>query len=78
MAGFFNFNEVIPMEVCINGQSRDLAGPTNIQSLLDELGYRNGFVVVALNRQCIPRQQFHQQLINERDEIEILAPMAGG
>jgi sulfur carrier protein len=66
------------MQVRINGQFRQLNGPTSIESLLEELGYRNQFVAVALNQQCIPKQQFQDKLVKDQDEVEILAPMAGG
>ncbi len=66
------------MQVRINGQFRQLNGPTSIETLLEELGYRNHFVAVALNQQCIPKQQFQDKLVTDQDEVEILAPMAGG
>jgi len=66
------------MQVRINGQFRDLNEPKTIQSLLEELGYRDHFVAVALNQQCIPLQQFQDKLVKDQDELEILAPMAGG
>lgn len=66
------------MQVRINGQFRQFNGPTSIETLLEELGYRNHFVAVALNQQCIPKQQFQDKLVKDQDEVEILAPMAGG
>ena len=66
------------MQVRINGQFRQLNGPTSIETLLEELGYSNHFVAVALNQQCIPKQQFQDKLVTDQDEVEILAPMAGG
>ena len=66
------------MQVRVNGQSRRLNGPVTIQGLLEELGYRNQFVAVALNQHCVPVQQFQDKHIQDQDEIEILAPMAGG
>ena len=66
------------MQVRINGQFRQLNGPTSIETLLEELGYRNHFVAVALNQQCIPKQNYQDKLVEDQDEIEILAPMAGG
>jgi sulfur carrier protein len=66
------------MQVRINGHFRDLNEPKTIQSLLDELGYNNHFVAVALNQQCIPQQHYQDKLVKDQDEVEILAPMAGG
>ncbi len=36
-----------------------------------------GFAV-AINREFIPRSQYDAHLINEDDDIEIVAPMQGG
>jgi sulfur carrier protein len=66
------------MQIRVNGQFRKINEPTSIQRLLEELGYQNHFVAVALNQQCIPKQQFQDKLVQDQDEIEILAPMAGG
>ena len=66
------------MLIRINGQQHNLLGPVNIQSLLEDLGYRSQFVAVAVNSHCIPRLKFVDFTIHANDEIEILAPMAGG
>ncbi len=66
------------MQVRINGQSCELSGPTTIAGLLEQLGYRNHFVAVAINQSCIPKQKFLEQNVEDQDDIEILAPMAGG
>ena len=66
------------MKVRINGQFRECKGPATVAELLEEIGYRNHFVAVAINQNCIPKQKFAEQSVQDDDEIEILAPMAGG
>ncbi|MCX6127485.1 MAG: sulfur carrier protein ThiS [Proteobacteria bacterium] len=66
------------MQVRINGQSHELAGPMTVAGLLEFLGYRDVSLAVAINANCIPRRQFADYKVDESDEIEILAPMAGG
>ena len=66
------------MKIRINGHIRDVKGPTTIQDLLVQLGYANHFVAVAVNQNCIPKQKFPEQSVQDQDEVEILAPMAGG
>jgi thiamine biosynthesis protein ThiS len=35
-------------------------------------------VAVAVNQSCIARTDFEATLVRDGDEIEVLAPMAGG
>lgn len=66
------------MQIVINGQKMELSSPVTVQGLLELLGYQKASVAVALNSNCVPRQQFVDCVIEDRDEVEILAPMAGG
>jgi sulfur carrier protein len=66
------------MNVTINGKPATLDGEQSLSELLDSLGYQNQFVAVAVNRACVKRSAYGETVIQERDEIEILAPMAGG
>ena len=63
----------------INGESVQLPRErATVSELLAELGYAKGFVAVALNRTCVRRSEFATTPVNAGDEVEILAPMAGG
>ncbi len=66
------------MDIQVNGKATQIEDGINIQSLLSTLGYKDGFVAVAVNSRCIPRRNFQEHLLNASDEVEILAPMAGG
>lgn len=67
------------MQIQVNGQTLELAQDSvTITTLLDQLGYTNRFVAVAVNQDCISRQNFASYQLNPRDQVEILAPMAGG
>jgi sulfur carrier protein len=66
------------MKITINGQPHALEGPMSIGDLLQHLGYQNPFVAVAVNHNCIPRNQFSEHHISDQDAVEIVAPMAGG
>lgn len=66
------------MRIQVNGQPIETVSAITVQGLLQQLGYDKQMVAVALNQTCVPRQTFAAQTLAESDEIEILAPMAGG
>jgi thiamine biosynthesis protein ThiS len=68
----------MPIEVKVNGKLCSYAQALSVDQLLKELGYTDHFVAVAVNSQCVLRRDYASHLIQGHDEIEILAPMAGG
>ena len=66
------------MIVTVNGKEETISDEITVTKLLNGLGYVSDFVAVAINCQCVPRSQFTEVIIKENDQIEVLAPMAGG
>jgi len=67
------------IEVKINGEPRRLAAPTPLADLVAaEAGHDAEGVAVGLNRRVIPRCEWERVNVNEGDEVEIIAPFAGG
>ena len=67
------------MHIKVNGQPLELLDRrVSVTKLLEQLGYEDHFVAVAVNSHCILRKSFACQYLKDHDEIEILAPMAGG
>jgi len=66
------------MNIVINGKTTAFDKPISVQELLHRLGYLDHFVAVAINQECVLRRNYGTQWINADDQIEILAPMAGG
>ncbi|SMF20283.1 sulfur carrier protein ThiS [Pseudobacteriovorax antillogorgiicola] len=66
------------MNIMVNGKAKTIDQETNVSGLLEALGYKNPFVAVAINHQCVPRSSFATTEIKNNDDIEILAPMSGG
>lgn len=66
------------MNIILNGQPGTIPAGMTVTAALDSWGYQDHFVAVAINRTCVPRSDFDQRKILEGDDIEILAPMAGG
>ncbi|MFW7377762.1 MAG: sulfur carrier protein ThiS [Oligoflexus sp.] len=66
------------MNLKVNGKDISLQGPMTVDQFLEHMGYKNRFVAVAINHNCIPRSQFSEHHVQADDQVEILAPMAGG
>ena len=67
------------IEVKINGEPRRLASPTPLADLVAiEAGRDAEGVAVGLNRRVIPRPEWKGINVDEGDEVEIIAPFAGG
>lgn len=67
------------MKLIINGTPQEVKKSQSVQEVLGTLGYENhAHIAVALNRICVPRQNWSSTNIKENDEIEIVTPMQGG
>lgn len=66
------------MMITVNGHAHAINHACTVEILLATLGYHDHFVAVARNHEHVPRRDFDHTWIREGDEIEILAPMAGG
>ncbi len=66
------------MDVILNGKKIKLDGATNISRLLSVHGYADKLVAVAVNGHFVAKSQHDEHVINNNDEIEIVAPMQGG
>ena len=65
------------MKIEVNGESRELAGPT-LADALAELGWADARVATALNGAFVPKGARGETALNAGDRLEVLAPMQGG
>lgn len=66
------------MKVTINGETRELAADSTLQSLLEALDMTRGRVAVEINQEIIPRSQHSEHLLHDGDKIEIIHAVGGG
>ena len=67
------------IKVMINGEPRYLASPSRLADLVAiEAGEDSKGVAVGLNSRVIPRPKWSRIKVAEGDEVEIIAPFAGG
>lgn len=68
------------IRVKINGRTHELEGPTWLPALVAEYTgsiERDG-LAVGINQAVVRREEWDETEINDGDEIEIVAPFAGG
>jgi thiamine biosynthesis protein ThiS len=66
------------LKVVVNGQPRELQGPTTVAALLGQLEVPLRGVAVELNLQVVPRSQHAEQLLADGDRLEIVSLVGGG
>jgi len=64
-------------QVLINDQPVTLLTNQTLQTLLDQFGAQEPYVV-AVNQTFVPRSCYAQQSLQSGDRIEVLQPIQGG
>ncbi len=62
----------------VNGEKRELAGPTKLTDFLETLEIDPRYVAVARNGSVIERQQWSQVTLQDGDVLEIVRMVGGG
>ena len=65
-------------QITVNGTRQSIPEDCNVQALLGMLGMEGKRVAVALNRNVVPRSEYHSARIAGGDRIEILEAVGGG
>jgi sulfur carrier protein len=66
------------MKIILNGVEKPLKAEIPVMSLLEQEGYAEKIVAVALNGAFVPRSKHAKTTVKNGDKIEIVAPMQGG
>ncbi|KGJ04389.1 sulfur carrier protein [Paracoccus halophilus] len=65
------------MKITLNGEIRDLTGPS-VQDVLAEIGLGAARVATALNGEFLPAAIRPSATLKDGDALEVVAPMQGG
>lgn len=65
------------MQVSLNGESKEIQSEL-LATALSELGYEDEGFAVAVNGEFVPRPTYDEYVLSEKDEIDVVAPIAGG
>ena len=66
------------MQILLNGERREVPGPTTVNGLLEYLRIDARVVAVELNRVVVRRQNHAQTPVDEGAEVEIVSFVGGG
>jgi thiamine biosynthesis protein ThiS len=66
------------MQICLNGQSREVSVDTTVSTLLLELNLGNTPIAVELNGEILPKTRFGQTRLKDLDRVEVVRFVGGG
>jgi sulfur carrier protein len=66
------------ISITLNGHIKAINNKCSIQNIIEQEGYGGMMIAIARNGEFVPRDHYDQTLINDGDDIEIVAPMQGG
>lgn len=66
------------MKVVVNGEPRDIAHGTTLETLLDAMDANRSGVAAAVDGQVVGRGQWPQTILTEGADIAVLTAVQGG
>ncbi|RMF24368.1 MAG: sulfur carrier protein ThiS [Deltaproteobacteria bacterium] len=66
------------MNVRINGEDREVDEGTTIEAMVERLGLAGRRLAVELNREVVPREDWHRTVLRDGDRVEIVHFVGGG
>lgn len=66
------------ISISLNNEKISIADNTILQDALQEWGYGDGKIAVAINHEFVPRSQYGQCQLKDGDQIDIVKPVGGG
>ena len=66
------------LRVYVNGESRELPGPTSLAELITQLDLPAARIAVELNRAVVRRNDWSTTMLGDDDRIEVVHFVGGG
>lgn len=66
------------MDIQLNGETRSIAQPATLATLLEQEGLAERRVAVELNGEIVPRAQLGTRVLHAGDTVEIVHALGGG
>lgn len=66
------------IQVSVNNEIKTVAAQTRLSDALNEWGYGDSKIAVAINREFVPRSTYAERALNPDDQIDIVHPVGGG
>ena len=66
------------MKIIVNGEEISLPQNSNIDDLINQLGFQNKRIAVEINESIIPKSKHSAFLLEANDRIEVIDAVGGG
>ena len=66
------------IELSVNNESKSLTSNTLLGDALQQWGYGDSKIAVAINREFVPRSTYAERELLNGDQIDIVKPVGGG
>ena len=66
------------MKVMVNGQRKDLPEGETLQGLISSMVADRRGVAAAVNGDVVPRDRWHQSVLEEGQSVEVVTAVQGG
>ena len=66
------------MKIIVNGVEISLPKGSNIQDLINQLGYENKRIAIEINEAIIPKSKHLSHLLESLDRVEVINAVGGG
>jgi sulfur carrier protein len=66
------------MEIVVNGEAQEVAQGTTLAQLVEQRGLVGKRFAIEVNQEVVPRSQYAQSRLGDRDRIEIVGAIGGG
>lgn len=64
--------------ISLNNEQITLPPDTPLNIALEQWGFGEGKVAVAINGEFVPRSRYAEQRLVENDEVDVVKPVGGG
>ena len=66
------------IELSVNNERKLLTSKTLLNDALQQWGYGDSKIAVAINGEFVPRSTYAERELNDGDQIDIVKPVGGG
>lgn len=66
------------IQVSVNNEIKSVAVATLLSDALQDWGYADSKIAVAINQEFVPRSSYAERSLSNNDQIDIVRPVGGG
>ncbi len=66
------------IQVSVNNEIKSVAVATLLSDALQDWGYADSKIAVAINQEFVPRSTYAERALSNNDQIDIVRPVGGG